>query len=196
MAKSLKLWLLLGVFVLPVVSAWVLLRQGWYQGGVTNRGELLASPVSFAWLRQPEPQWQILYAAPPTCDDACQGAMFNLRQVPQVVGESAQRLQSRVLLSKSETRPQVKHSVIDANSTAVSAAPENRVAALNSYAMTAEQQAAWAELPFGEAAIYIVDPLGNVVMAYPVVEGKVAILAQGKDIVRDLKRLLKVSRIG
>jgi hypothetical protein len=51
-------------------------------------------------------------------------------------------------------------------------------------------------LEFGMNAIYIADPLGNVMMAYPLVTGQAEILAQGKDVLRDLKRLLKLSRIG
>jgi hypothetical protein len=39
------------------------------------------------------------------------------------------------------------------------------------------------------AGIYIVDPLGNLVLHYPVD-------ASGKSVLTDLKRLLKVSQIG
>ncbi|WP_087023311.1 hypothetical protein [Thaumasiovibrio subtropicus] len=181
MRRSLNLWLLLLAFVAPIAIAWAMLRFQWYEGGVTNRGNLLPSPVAMSWLQPEQPQWQLVYQQPQACDPLCQGALFNLRQVPQVIGESEQRLQSTLLLGETE---------------AATSAASTELSAAQVKAMTETQQVEWAALPFGAEAIYIVDPLGNIMMAYPLVEGKEAILSQGKDIVRDLKRLLKVSKIG
>ena len=60
----------------------------------------------------------------------------------------------------------------------------------------AQLQQQLAQLEYGLATIYIADPHGNMLMAYPLVAGEQAILMQGKDVLRDLKRLLKVSKIG
>ncbi len=49
---------------------------------------------------------------------------------------------------------------------------------------------------FGEQAIYLSDPLRTVMLAYPVVSTKTEVLAQGKGMLRDLKRLLKISKVG
>ncbi len=174
MKRTLNLWLLLLAFLIPIAVAWVMLNNQWYQGGVTNRGELLETPVTVGWISPETPQWQIVYLYPEECGAPCQGALFNLRQVPQVIGESEKRLQSMLL-----------------RSTTV-----NDIVGISAIQATGEQASQWRSLPYGEEAIYITDPLGNVMMAYPLVEGKEAILAQGKDIIRDLKRLLKVSKIG
>ncbi|AVV84383.1 hypothetical protein SPWS13_2638 [Shewanella putrefaciens] len=41
----------------------------------------------------------------------------------------------------------------------------------------------------------IVDPLGNLVLRYPQAHSKEAHLAQGKALIADLRKLLKLSRV-
>lgn len=165
------------VFALPIIIAKLMLQQQWYQGGVTNRGQLLQPPVTVSAFAVPQ-TWQLIYWLPPTCDDRCQGALFNLRQIPQAVGADGDRLHSVVLVAGQDAIPiallqGLKPRIVD---------------------VTLQQQLA--QLEFGLATIYIADPHGNMLMAYPLVGGEMAILMQGKDVLRDLKRLLKVSKIG
>ena len=182
MKKQGTLLLLFGAFALPVILAKLMLDLNWYQGGVTNRGELLESPLASEWLGESR-QWQLIYLLPEQCDELCQGALFNLRQVPQAVGAEQDRLSSVLLIdgdTLDEQSGEVKKQMSGIEQRQV---PDYVVSQLKT-------------LEYGAKAIYIPDPLGNVMMAYPLVKGQVAILAQGKDVLRDLKRLLKISKIG
>ncbi|MDX1302692.1 cytochrome oxidase [Photobacterium sp.] len=202
MKKHGMLLLLLGVFLLPLLLAKIVLDLNWYQGGVTNRGQLLAFPLASDWLTEPG-KWQLVYLLPPSCDEPCQGALFNLRQVPQAIGADQQRVSSVVLVvdlpasfaSDNAVQSQAafqKPAVIIPSPTDM----QTLTAGLQLMRVPDHVVAQIETLKYGTAAIYLADPLGNVMMAYPLAQGKTAILAQGKDLLRDLKRLLKVSRIG
>ncbi|KDM92335.1 hypothetical protein [Photobacterium galatheae] len=182
MKKHLNLMLLLFAFVLPVVVAKLVLENHWYQGGVTNRGQLLAQPMASDWLAKPG-KWQLIYLLPDVCDTRCQGALFNLRQVPLAMGAELDRLSTLVLVSAESRTELPDASNLVAEGGKVLAAPEPVLQELG-------------RLEHGIEAIYIADPQGNVMLAYPLAEGKTQVLAQGKDILLDLKRLLKVSKIG
>ncbi|OLQ73553.1 cytochrome oxidase [Photobacterium proteolyticum] len=177
MKKHGTLLLLLSAFLLPVALAKLVLDLNWYQGGVTNRGELLSTPVAADWLGQ-KGKWQLVYLMPDDCDELCAGALFNLRQIPLAVGAGQDRVGSVLLVTEaSQTAGDQLQGVEQV------LAPDHVIEQLRT-------------LEYGARAIYIADPLGNVMMAYPLVKGRAAILAQGKDLLRDLKRLLKVSKIG
>jgi len=182
MKKHGTLLLLLSAFLLPVVLAKLVLDLNWYQGGVTNRGELLPTPLASDWLGQTG-KWQLVYLMPDECDELCVGALFNLRQIPQAVGAEQDRVSS-VLLVAEATLPHL------------SADTDSQIQGVDQILVPDHVIEQLRTLEYGARAIYIADPLGNVMMAYPLVKGQTAILAQGKDLLRDLKRLLKVSKIG
>lgn len=182
MKKHGTLLLLLSAFLLPVVLAKLVLDLNWYQGGVTNRGELLSTPLASDWLSQ-NGKWQLVYLMPDECDELCAGALFNLRQIPLAVGAEQDRVGSVLL-------------VAEADFPRLSAEADKQVQGVEQRLVPAHVVEQLQTLEYGAKAIYIADPLGNVMMAYPLVKGQTAILAQGKDVLRDLKRLLKVSKIG
>ncbi|PSU32942.1 cytochrome oxidase [Photobacterium lutimaris] len=182
MKKQGTLLLLLGAFALPVILAKLVLDLNWYQGGVTNRGELLESPIASDWLGESK-QWQLIYLLPDECGELCQGALFNLRQVPQAVGADQDRLSSVLLIDGD---------MLDGQPSVV----KKQLSGLDQRQVPDYVVNQLKTLEYGGKAIYIADPLGNVMMAYPLVKGQVAVLAQGKDVLRDLKRLLKISKIG
>lgn len=165
------------VFALPIIIAKVILQQQWYQGGVTNRGQLLHPPLTVTAFSKPQ-TWQLIYWLPSTCNERCQGALFNLRQIPQAAGADSARLQSVVLVADQQPSSNVL------------------LQGLEQYPVNTGLRQQLAQLEYGLTSIYIADPHGNLLMAYPLVAGEVAILKQGKDVLRDLKRLLKVSKIG
>lgn len=177
MKKYKILFIVAIVFALPIMAAKLMLQQHWYQGGVTNKGHLLQPPVTVSDLAQVE-TWQLVYTFPSVCDDLCKGALFNLRQVPQAAGANRTRLNSVVFVTdKNELQSPLLQGL------------ELRI-------IDDVIQQKFTQLEYGLTTIYIADPHGNMMMAYPLVAGKQAILDQGKDVLRDLKRLLKVSKIG
>lgn len=175
------LWLIAAVCVAPIVAsyaAYYLLppeRQ-------TNYGELLPTQAAPAVagtderggafrLDAPSRRWRVVVAAPSACDAACERRLYATRQARTIQGKDADRVE-RIWL------------VPDAG------APSARLLAEHPGLEVVRVGAADAgRLPRGANAIYLVDPLGNQVLAWPA-DPDIKALA------KDLTRLLKASRIG
>lgn len=173
-------WLILALFVLPLGLAKLVLSFQWYEGGQLNRGHLLqTAPV--AWLPENN-KWHLFYRLPDVCDAACQGALFTLRQLPIAAGANRHRVLSLVVM----------------NETQFAALPSELDMALRDLNiwLIKDEQPVQDALSLGHQAIYLSDPLNSVVLGYPTVTTQSEILAQGKALLADLNRLLKLSRIG
>lgn len=129
-------------------------------------------PFDFTQLRG---RWIYVTVDSGACDDYCQKKLWKMRQVRLTQGKYPERIE-RVWLVNDEQR--VAESVMkEYQGTWVAAAQGQSVLKL---------------LPYGDTQrdhIYLVDPLGNVVLRYP----KDADPTRMK---KDLTRLLRVSRIG
>jgi cytochrome oxidase Cu insertion factor (SCO1/SenC/PrrC family) len=167
-----------------VVAAPVLLSYGFYYfsppGKFTNYGELLptqplppvtgkqADGVPFDLARE-RGRWTVLVVAPATCDEACATTLYATRQARTIQGKESDRV-VRVWLATGDGTPPPA---------LLAEHPDLRVV----------RGADPTGLPKGPQAVYLVDPLGNQVLAWP----------RDPDIkamAKDLGRLLKASRIG
>ena len=147
----------------------------------TNYGELLAIPAppmagtradgqAFA-LSQLRGKWVLFAGSHGSCDAACQRDLFATRQARTIQGREMDRVQ-RVWLVTDEATP---------DATLLAQHPDLLVAHV--------PRAALAALPAGVDRIYLVDPLGNLVLAFP---GDPDI----KRMAKDVERVLRASRIG
>lgn len=181
-----RILLLLALFsVLPLLGAYLVYRF-WQPVQRVNQGELIAVPAlpstqlsdlagktfSSDGLRG---KWLLVTIQPPACAQSCQRSIYYLRQVRLTQGKNAARIERLWLLSGA-------------------GAPDPRLLAEHPGLLVARaQDPAWlAGFPAkGDQAghIYLIDPLGNIVLRY---ESD----ADPKGIVKDLTRLLNVSRIG
>lgn len=194
--KSLSRLYLLGlfaVFFIPMfVAMWMYFGAGnWFTMKTQNHGVLIQPPRplnefslssnnAVAWTHEEFlGKWTILYLGNNQCDLYCEASLFKMRQVQLTLGRDSQRVQRKFLGLGG-----------DLNST-------NLKEILKYYP---KLQNAWFDpdlfrihLPqfkdLDEHSIYIIDPLGNLMMSY-------SKYATSKGIKKDLKRLLKVSRIG
>ncbi|MDX1281438.1 hypothetical protein [Shewanella colwelliana] len=168
--------ILLLVFVLPVIVAKLVLSMNLYHGGATNTGELLTPDTNYASLRMDNPwpqHWQVIYLLPKHCDDRCLDRLYILQQSHIALGRDQDRIKPIVLLQ-----------------------PDSDLTALSNFNFdTAQANNAIAAMLTNQALI-IVDPLGALVMRYPEVANKDAQILQGKAMVTDLRKLLKLSRVG
>jgi len=181
----LQLALLAAIFFGPLlVAAWL-----YYGGealqpeGRANHGVLLEPFVNvdtevdgapLAPLH--EDAWLLLYAYDGPCETECREGLYTTRQLRRMLGREMDRL-GRIFL----------HGPV---------APDTVFLAAEHEGLVALQDGGLAEListktPAGAqpGGYYLIDPMGNLVMYFP------PDLAP-KDIVADLKRLLKLSRIG
>lgn len=126
------------------------------------------APFSTADLRG---RWVILYAGSGRCDEPCASALYASRQARTIQNAERERVR-RVWLIVDDATP-----------------PAQAVAEQDDLAIVRVAPGSVADLPEGTARIYLVDPLGNYVLAWPT---KPDIKAMAKD----LARLLRASAIG
>lgn len=140
-------------------------------GARTTNGETL----SFDHLRG---KWTLVYIGGSPCDLYCEASLFKMRQARLALGENMSRVQ-RLLLLTNTTDPDSLAPILGEHPKLITVSLTEDVhrAVLDSFG----------EHPEGN--IYIVDPLGNVMMLYTP-------NATTKGLLKDLKHLLKVSQIG
>jgi cytochrome oxidase Cu insertion factor (SCO1/SenC/PrrC family) len=192
--------ILIGValmFFAPLALAFYLYYGGahWRPGGRVNAGELIEPPrplpaLSLPFLSLPlaagattDPQflrgkWTFLYVQHGRCDDECRRHLYDTRQVRLALDREMNRVQ-RVFIADADC---CEPALLAAHPDLVSIRSSDLDAPLR------------ALLPVRAGAInshriYVVDPLGNVMMFY-------AADARSKGMLEDMKRLLRLSSIG
>ncbi|GGB45304.1 hypothetical protein K8B83_00615 [Shewanella inventionis] len=176
--KNNALLILLAVFVLPIAVAKLVLSFDLYNGGATNKGILLPSDINYSNLAMPNPKphtWQMLYLLPKRCEQTCQDQLYVLHQSYIALGKDRDRVVPIILINHdSDTRT------------------------LNNLNMAFEQVTANKALAdlLTQQQLVIVDPLGSLIMQYNQVAGRDANIAQGKAMIADLRKMLKLSRVG
>lgn len=186
--------LLAALFFVPLFAAYMLYFV-WPElrpSGTTNYGVLLpkvqaAPALSFTdadGKAQSEESlkhhWSVVYMAGANCDDACVARVIMIRQV-------------RLLLA--DERPRLKRFYIAPDAAALQAAKakfgseQPDLVYLADTAASGKRAADFFK-PTDPNALYLIDPLGNWLMVYP------SDRADYKLILKDIKRLLKLSMIG
>jgi hypothetical protein len=180
------------VFILPVLSAWwFYTKAGDWDLATTNRGVLLQPPLQVDELA-PESwrgKWLLLYVDS-QCADYCVTAAANLAEINIVLGKESGRLRSVLatlpfsesydnpdaedVAEARQVNPQLEHLILSA--------PSMQHLLKADYLVDAEA-------PNLRQALFIADPLGNIILYY-------AVPFSTKAVYRDMKKLLKASRIG
>lgn len=193
------LLILLASFIVPFIVGDLAYKFGWYEGGKTNRGRLITPPVAFAALGARDDaghelaagfadrHWWLLYVLPAECEAACRNRLLQMRQMPLALGKEGDRLRLALVV----TAPP---------------APETEALLRKEFPGLVRLQGdpSRIDAAFGAATpgasrageLYVMDPMGWIMLAYaPMADAKRA-LAQGDDVFKDLVKLLKASRIG
>ncbi len=164
---------LICLFALPAIIAKVVLSQGWYETGVTNRGELVDPYITLEQLGQPSPLeekgWQLAYVLPSECKEQCQQQIHLMQQSHIALGKYQERVVP--VIWTSEEANGVDQSIVVMQ---MNGALSSRVKA---------------------GQMLIVDPLGQLVMSYTP-ETNEDLVRLSKDVLADLRKLLKLSRVG
>lgn len=160
------------LFAAPLVAAWLILHFGWYQAGIANRGELLAAGDSLDrhGIKAPVAGWLLIYHQPDPCLDDCQQQLALLQRSWLALGREQPRV-ALLLLTKDGASV--------ANPLKLPLYP---------LAVAPEQE------PYFANALLIADPLGNLVMRYPLTASNSS--DQFRALLADLRRLLRNSRVG
>ena len=181
------LLLVAAVCIAPFVGSFAL-YWFWQPSGRINYGELVegvtvpaatlapagdgGKPFDFLQVRG---RWLFVTVDSGACDDYCQKKLWKMRQVRLTQGKSLERIERVWLLT--DTQSVAAHVLKDYEGTWIALAQGSTI--LNAFPHHHAQR----------DHIYLVDPLGNVILRYP----KDADPSRMK---KDLQRLLRVSRIG
>ena len=172
-ARNLRmLGVLAGLFLLPLAAAfWVYYGTDWRPLRTVNHGELItpARPVPGDTFQK---KWTLIYIGDGQCDDDCRKALYVMRQTRLSLNADMTRV-DRVFLATSNCCAQdfLTHEhpglrILEAS------------APLSVFPADARAQ-----------TLFIVDPLGNLMMRYDVRQNP-------KGLLQDLKKLLSLSHIG
>lgn len=185
-------WLLVALVlavVLPGAIAMGLFLTGWRPASLTVHGEFMHPPVQLETIQvshtNGEPtalktlqgKWTLLYLQPTDCQRDCVASLYGMRMVEIGQGEHSLRVQ-RLVISATATQAQ-QLAQRDAGLISVSA-DASQLAQLRKNLTQSEGSA---------APIYLMDPLGNVILRY----------GQDTDptgIRKDLTHLIKHSWVG
>lgn len=177
----------------PMVFATIMFYTGWLNpAGHTNNGTLIQPVVSVQTLNletasgkpladrfgpdEVEPEWLLLVAAG-ECASECEKLLYLARQVNIALGKNANRVSRAAVLgsvpAELEARWQKEYSLMERLVPAPGTTPD------------------WPEGidPQSQPRILLVDPFGNLMMHYGSDN-------TGKELLKDLKHLLKISQIG
>lgn len=164
---------LAALFFLPVLASfWMYYFSDWRPAGSTAHGTLFQPPVALADADSFRDKWTLLYVGDGGCDAACANALFIARQTRLLLNKDMQRVE-RVLL----TSGPVDQATFERDHQGVRVV-EPTDALLRAF--PTEQRA---------NGLFVIDPLGNLVMRYDARENP-------KGLLDDLKKLLKLSHIG
>jgi len=188
----LTLLAIIAVFVIPMVAAYLYRPSG----DAGNYGTLIEPPrplESFrmtglsgepAGLEALKGKWTLVYVGGERCGEVCRDKLYNIERARLTQGKHMDRVRSVYLAPASMEGRTVEETLVEYQG-------------LQGYLISRDQLAAmapgfdWrgAAGPGVPERIYVIDPLGNLMMFYP---GG----AEPTGMRKDLKRLLKVSQIG
>lgn len=174
------LWLMLLIFALPVITAKLILSMHWYQPGVTNHGQLIEPNFHYQDVQLINPaihSWQIAYLLPDQCDAVCEQQLHLLKQSHIALGKDQPRVVPVVMASNPEDLATLK----DSGFVLLSAPELWHQANMQSFATQ---------------DFVLIDPLGQWVMRYPTVRDQGELTDELKGLLADLRKLLKLSRVG
>jgi len=174
------LLLLAALFFLPVAASFVLYYgMDWRPPGTTNHGELYTPrplPASSAPLA--DRKWSLLYAGDGACDENCRRSLVFARQTRLSLNKDMLRV-NRVFLAIGNCCDRGYLAGEHDGLTVLDAAADPALAQVIAALPATER----------EHSLYVVDPIGNLVMRYDT-------RTEPRGLLDDLKKLLKLSHIG
>ena len=170
----LKLAALIAVFALPVIAGWIAYVSGWGSGAASNYGTLLPPrPLDDPALVALRGKWVLVQLDRGACDAACEQKLYYMRQVRRAQGRQMGRVERLWIITDSVAPAAALLEAIEGTHVVHDA----KIAAV----FPAERAPS--------DHIYLIDPLGNLMLRFPRDPNPSKML-------KDLERLLKYSGFG
>lgn len=190
-----NLLLILALFLVPTALAIYLAASGWRpEGRLISHGELLQPARALAGVALHDPSgapvawdtlrgnWLLVTLEPETCAQVCRENLYKMQQVRLAQGREARRVE-RVLIVPERRTAQPALTTDYPGLRVLTARPDHFEHLAREFATpsgTALEQ---------PGRVYIVDPIGNLVLSYPP-------QADPSGMRKDLVRLLRLSQVG
>jgi cytochrome oxidase Cu insertion factor (SCO1/SenC/PrrC family) len=191
-----RLLLLIAIFSLPVLIAYALYFSGWRPETSGNYGELVQPPRALPELvlqtldgralrvSELRGKWTLLMFGAAECPKPCEAALDKMHRIILAQGKEATRVRAAFVVTDLRARDWLQYAIKDYPGTLVLTGSADTMRMLTSY-FTLSKGA-----PLNDPnRIYVIDPLGNLMMSYPAD-------ADANRMRKDLARLLRVSQVG
>lgn len=189
--------LLIAIFIAPFLASWLLFNFSdlGKRAGTANHGRLITPPKPLPDLSLSDPvsgsnnlslhgKWSLLYLVKGNCSDQCEKNLYVMRQLRLAMGKEVHRVQRVLLVVNNDTAVLSADQLKDYKGQLVTIVNDREGEELLANFKLADE-----DQPIRADRLYLVDPLGNLMMTYPPA-------VEPGGIIKDLKRLLKYSRIG
>ncbi len=195
--KNNKIILILIViaFTSPLILSWYVFNYTNFleNRGMSNHGELIVPPRPIVDLSLIDPikadrkeslhgKWSMVYVTR-SCDKLCMDNVYRMRQIHIAMDKHSLRVQ-KVLLLTEQTASELTEMLVDFRGQQVI-----NTDLIDAYILLEKFRLTTTDNPLEAGRIYIIDPLGNLMMSFEPD-------ANPRDIMQDLKKLLRASRIG
>jgi cytochrome oxidase Cu insertion factor (SCO1/SenC/PrrC family) len=171
-------WVLLSIFILPIAigTLFFYLNPTYFSQNTVNYGELIRpvittekTDIEFKDDATFNGFWTLAYVSK-ACDSFCEQAVADIKTIRTLINMDMRRIQ-RVLITENGSLPMSND--------------ENLL-----IAKVTNEKLATKLAKFPENSIFLIDPIGNFMLYYNSTDINI------KFVLKDLKRLLKYSRIG
>lgn len=195
-ANQKKLLIITALFFIPLAAAaiwYITLPDNYRPGSMTNNGNLITPIYQLQAFEQQtktgeiysgkdlEKKWTLVHLITGNCDEACSKWLYNTRQVRIALAEDMERV-NRLSVVDSIDSATENQKMWDSH-------PDMQVVVSNKGGVAEQIRQYTAQENYPKNSVYLIDPLGNLMMQFPPD-------INPKLLMKDLERLLKLSRIG
>ena len=183
------------VFTGPLILSWFIFNHTDFleARGTSNYGQIITPPILLEDFSLVDPtnlerkntlygKWSMIFVAE-SCDEICMENVYRMRQIHMGIGKHSLRVQKVLFLTNQHPGELSKLFINYAGQQVINTDSVDLDALLDKFRSEKVIN------PTKAGHIYISDPLGNLMMSYP--SG-----INPKGILKDLKKLLRASRIG
>ena len=188
-------WALLALFGISYIAAWVFYMSDDMLGmsKTSNYGELVSpvQPIGAIALQRMDGsqlntkelrgKWLLISVGDSGCEQSCQENFYKMRQIRRAMAKDRSRVNRMFLMTDNGQQASLQEKLKDYEGMEVIGGSGTAVKKLLTIL----------SIPGNDIKdrVFIIDPIGNLMMRYPSE-------AEPEEMLKDLKRLLKVSKIG